>query len=146
MKNTPFKFNLTIRENICQTDKTITNLLNFKRRGGIDMGTKIKNEEIGMRIMRLRLDRGYSRDCLAELAGISAKFLFEIEKQQKGFSATTLFNLAEALEVSTDYIMTGHGSTKFDDDIAAELGRFEPCVLEKVQKLLRLAYEIAHVK
>lgn len=110
------------------------------------MRKEINGDEIGLRIMQLRLDRGYSRECLAELAGISAKFLFEIERNQKGFSATTLVNLAAALDVSTDYIMTGHGSTKFDEGIAEELGRFEPCVLEKIQELLKLAYEIAHVK
>lgn len=37
-------------------------------------------KEIGLRIMQLRCDRGYSRECLAELSGISAKFLFEIER------------------------------------------------------------------
>lgn len=36
----------------------------------------LKNKEIGFRIMQLRLDRGYSRERLAELANISSKFLF----------------------------------------------------------------------
>lgn len=110
------------------------------------MENGINSKEIAFRIMQLRLDRGYSRECLAELAGISAKFLFEIERNQKGFSATTLVNLATALDVSTDYIMTGHGSTKFDEGIAEALERFEPCVLEKIHELLKLAYEIAHVR
>lgn len=110
------------------------------------MKKEINGKEIGLRIMQLRLDRGYSRECLAELAGISAKFLFEIERNQKGFSATTLVNLAASLDVSADYIMTGQGSTKFDEGIAEALEQFEPCVLEKIQELLQLAYEIAHVK
>lgn len=103
-----------------------------------------KNKEIGNRIMELRLDRGYSRERLAEKAGISSKFLFEIERNQKGFSANTLVNLANALDVSTDYIMTGHGSTKFDEGISEALEKFEPSILEKVEELLKLAYEIAH--
>ncbi len=105
------------------------------------MMKEIKNKEIGCRIMNLRLDRGYSRERLAERAGISSKFLFEIERNEKGFSANTLINLAEA---SADYIMTGHGSTKFDEGIAEALEKFEPSVLEKVEDLLKLAYEIAH--
>lgn len=104
----------------------------------------MKNETAGFRIMQLRLDRGLSRERLSEIAGISAKFLFEIERNQKGFSATTLLNLAEALDVSTDYIMTGHGNTKFDEGIAETLEKFEPSKLEKVEELLQLAYEIAH--
>ncbi len=105
---------------------------------------EIKNKDIGYRIMELRLDRGYSRERLAERAGISSKFLFEIERNEKGFSANTLINLAEALDVSADYIMTGHGSTKFDEGIAEALEKFEPSILEKVEDLLKLAYEIAH--
>ena len=104
----------------------------------------IKNKDIGYRIMELRLDRGYSRERLAERAGISSKFLFEIERNEKGFSANTLINLAEALDVSADYIMSGRGSTKFDEGIAEALEKFEPSILEKVEDLLKLAYEIAH--
>lgn len=104
-----------------------------------------KKEDIGFRIMNLRLDRGYSRETLAELAGISSKFLFEIERNKKGFSASTLVRLADALDVSADYIMTGHGSTKYDEKIAATLEKFEPSVLEKVEDLLKLAYDIAHI-
>ncbi len=103
-----------------------------------------KNKCIGYRIMELRLDRGYSRERLAERAGISSKFLFEIERNGRGFSANTLINLAESLDVSADYIMTGHGSTKFDEGIAETLEKFEPSILEKVEELLNLAYEIAH--
>lgn len=110
------------------------------------MKNKTKNETAGFRIMQLRLDHGFSRECLAELAGISSKFLFEIEKNQKGFSAYTLKNLADALGVSMDYIMTGQGSTKFDEGIAKTLEKFEPSALEKVEVLLQITYDIAHVK
>ena len=95
--------------------------------------------------MQLRLDRGYSRERLAELANISSKFLFEIERNEKGFSSNTLVNLANASDVSADYIMTGRGNTKFDEGIAATLEKFEPSVLEKVEDLLELAYELAHI-
>lgn len=54
-------------------------------------------------------------------------------------------NLANALDVSADYIMTGRGNTKFDEGIAATLEKFEPSVLEKVEDLLELAYELAHI-
>lgn len=110
------------------------------------MKNRIKDKEIGLRIMNLRLDRGYSRESLAGMAGISARFLSEIEKDKKGFSAGTLVKLADALEVSTDYIMMGHSGTKFDERIAQTLGKFEPGVLEKVEELLQLVYDIAHIR
>ena len=97
---------------------------------------------VGERIMILRIDRGYTREQLAELANISDKFLYEIETGKKGFSATTLLNIAKALEVSLDYIMTGIGSRKYDDEIAATLEKFKPNTLEMVDRLLKTAYEI----
>lgn len=108
------------------------------------MKREVQYKEIGLRIMNLRMDRGYSREKLAELAGISSKFLFEIERNEKGFSANTLVCLSEALDVSADFIMTGRGSTKFDEGIAATLEKFEPSILEKVEELLNIAYDIAH--
>lgn len=63
---------------------------------------------VGERVMLLRKKRGYTREGLSESAEISAKFLYEIETDKKGFSAYTLVKLAQVLEVSTDYIMTGH--------------------------------------
>ncbi len=102
------------------------------------------NEEIGFRIMNLRMDRGYSRECLAELADISTKFLFEIERRSKGFSANTLIRLADALEVSTDYIMKGYIDLKWHGKIAEIVGKFEPTSLEKVEKLLKIAYDMSH--
>lgn len=91
--------------------------------------------------MILRIDRGYTREQLAELANISDKFLYEIETGKKGFSATTLLNISKALEVSLDYIMTGTGSRKYDE-IAATLEKFKPNTLEMVDRLLKTAYEI----
>ena len=104
----------------------------------------MKNSEIGLRIMNLRMDRGYSRECLAELAGISSKFLFEIERRSKGISANTLICLADALEVSPDYIMKGRIDLKPEGRIAETLGKFETNSLEKIEQLLNIAYDIAH--
>ena len=93
--------------------------------------------------MVLRNDRGYTREQLAELADISDKFLYEIETGKKGFSAITLMNLSKALEVSLDYIMTGTGSRKYNSEIAAAIQKFKPDTLEKVDRILKAAYEIS---
>ncbi len=110
------------------------------------MRNKIRDKDVGLRIMNLRLDHGYSRERLAEMAGISAKFLFEIERSKKGFSATTLVRLSKALNVSTDYIMTGDGNERYEERLAVALERFEPDFLEQVEDLLEFAYEIVHKK
>lgn len=62
----------------------------------------------------LRIKLGLTREKLAEQAGISSKFLYEIEVGSKGFSGKTLGGLANALDVSCDYILLG-----IDKDVMA---------------------------
>ena len=44
---------------------------------------KVLQQKTGYRIMKIRLERHYSREYLAELADISPKFLYEIEIGKK---------------------------------------------------------------
>lgn len=64
-------------------------------------------KEAGIRIMLLRDKFAYTREELAEITGLSQKFLYEIEVGRKGFSARTLYILSEVFDVSCDYILTG---------------------------------------
>ena len=65
------------------------------------------NVEIGKRIRMLRELKKKTREQIAEIAEISPQFLFEIETGRKSMKAQTIINLAKALEVTTDYILTG---------------------------------------
>lgn len=71
----------------------------------------MKNEknEIGRRIRLLRLERGYTRETLAEMAGLSPRFLAAVEAGRKGTSSSTIIRLAAALRTSTDYLLFGSG-------------------------------------
>lgn len=102
-----------------------------------------KEESVGTRIYLLRSGKGYSREYLSERAGISSKFLYEIEIKGKGFSAQTLGKLARALDVTTDYILYGEGNVQYDQKIAATIEQFKPDTLETVKKLLEIACELA---
>lgn len=62
---------------------------------------------IGSRIKEKRLELKLTRDKLAHMAKISDKFLYDIELGRKGMSAETLYKLARALEVSTDWLLDG---------------------------------------
>ncbi len=63
------------------------------------------NIEIGKRIKKLRLQKEYTREYLAECADISAKFLYEVESGKKGCSAYVLYRVAISLGVTVDYFM-----------------------------------------
>lgn len=64
-------------------------------------------ENAGKRIMLKRIEKGYSREALAEASSISSKFLYEIETGRKGFSAEVLYRISKALQVDCAYIMLG---------------------------------------
>lgn len=65
------------------------------------------NIESGERVKEKRIALKLSRDKLASMAQISTQFLYDIEVGNKGMSAETLFRIAKALNVSTDWILTG---------------------------------------
>lgn len=102
-----------------------------------------KEMKIGKRVMQLRMEKRYTREQFADMAGISEKFLYEIENGKKGFSATTLMKLSKALNVSMEYIMTGEDYRKPENEIVATLERFTPNTLENVERLLKIAYELS---
>lgn len=97
-----------------------------------------KEKVIGERIKYLRENSNYTRDAFAEKVGISAKFLYEIEMGRKGFSAETLVKIAQAVSVSSDYVMLGHeAENKATDDIMEILASLNPQQLEQVREILK---------
>jgi len=65
------------------------------------------NVETGKRIKGQRLKQGMTRDALSQKAGISDKFLYEIEIGKKGMSAETLYKITNVLNVTTDWVLCG---------------------------------------
>ena len=101
--------------------------------------------EAGGRIRILRETNHYSRDQFSELAGISSKFLYEIETGKKGFSAHTLFRISNALAVAPDYILTGKMESIGVDGVACLIARLRLEQKVNVEKLLELIYEMCAV-
>lgn len=62
-------------------------------------------KQIGGKIMRMRKEKGYSREKLAEYSNISTTFLYEIEKGKKGFTVAVLFRISKALGIKCDYFL-----------------------------------------
>ena len=65
------------------------------------------NVLIGDRIKKQRLLNGYSRETLAEMAGITPRFCYDLELGLKSMSLATLARLSSSLNVSADYLLFG---------------------------------------
>ena len=63
------------------------------------MGIK---KELGKKIKKMRIERGYTQDKLAELVDISQKALSSIELGENFVSAETLDKILSAFEITTE--------------------------------------------
>jgi transcriptional regulator with XRE-family HTH domain len=64
-------------------------------------------ERPGDRIKALRIQRKFTQEQLAKAAGLSVGFLSDVETGNSNIGAKKLLDLAEALDVSLDYLMKG---------------------------------------
>lgn len=100
-------------------------------------------DKAGLRIRELREINRYTREEFAEIAGISSKFLYEIETGQKGFSADTLYRISKSLSVSCEYILTGDEQYEYDMEVLNALKLFNNSQIKTVEQVLKLVYELS---
>src|ERR1700732_5164653 len=81
---------------------------------------------VGERIKKRRAELGWTQDQLGQKAGISKSFLSDLENSKRSVGAENLLDIARALGVSLDFLMTGEASQdqKTDVPIPASLARF----------------------
>lgn len=109
------------------------------------------NLEIGERVRLTRMSRGFSRDTLAELLGISTLFLGYIECGQRGMSLNTLQKMCVVLNVSADYLILGRESSEDSlEQIIDAVKELEPkyysLALENINNLKKLITLINEIK
>ncbi len=71
------------------------------------------NVNVGIRIRNQREKLGYSREKLAELAGMSDGYLGEIERGIKGISSYFLYNISVSLGVTMDFLVSEQNNNNF---------------------------------
>ena len=85
--------------------------------------------ELGKRIKEVRNKKGYTQEELAEMAGIGAIYLGEIERGLKMPSLNVFIKIVEALEVSADYILRDElssGKSYVFDELTEKLSELTP--------------------
>lgn len=81
---------------------------------------------VGERIKKRRVEIGWTQDQLCQKAGISKGFLSDLENDKRSVSAENLLEIARAMNVSLDYLMTGKASQEKPTEVAipASLAKF----------------------
>src|SRR5258707_609862 len=81
---------------------------------------------VGERIKTRRVELGWAQDQVGQKTGNSKRFFLEFENGKRSVGAANLLDIARALGVSIDFLMTGEASTKpvTEVPIPASLARF----------------------
>ena len=110
------------------------------------MASEMDLKAIGRRIRFQREQMHLTREELAEKLEVSAKFCADIEYGMKGMSMTTLNNLSEILNLSTDYILKGNNNLSADEtnnrdiieSVVATLSSCSRVQLGRIEQLLKI--------
>ena len=63
-------------------------------------------KKLGERIRKERLSLGITQEVLSEKAGISVSFFGQVERGERKPSLETVINIANALQVTVDFLLT----------------------------------------
>lgn len=102
---------------------------------------KAINLEVGRRIREKREELKLSRECLAERAEISPRFVADIERGIVGPSLTTLKRICETLCISSDSILWGDKAVTAVSQKAAYIPtKYDALFADILQRMIDLTY------
>ncbi len=97
-------------------------------------------EALALRVRAVRQQRGWSQERLGEKAGLSGKFLGEVERAKKSISLDSLERLARALDVPLAELVAGlgvrHPVRSEAEQVYAMVRRLPPAKLRKVRRVV----------
>lgn len=94
-------------------------------------------EQLGLRIREKRDFLKISREAFSEIIGITADFLAQIESGKRGMSLATFYKICKALNVSSDYLLTGKETKNDITEISEALRNIDPRYMPYVEDVLR---------
>lgn len=100
------------------------------------MGEEFRMEEVGQRIMERRKRMGLTQEALAELCDTTTQFISYAEAGKRAMRPENLLRLANALNVSTDYLLTGDIVDKDLLLLSEKLRCLSPAQLRTVEAII----------
>ena len=93
-------------------------------------------KEIGQRIIERRKKLGLTQEALAERADVTAQFVSYAEAGKRAMRPENLLKIADALEVSADYLLTGDIIDKDLLRLADKLRKLTPSQIRIIENLV----------
>ena len=104
-------------------------------------------ENIGARIRKCRKERRLTQEQLAEKIDIAPNYLGQIENGKRGVNLTNLVKIANELNITFDYLMSGVNSSAIEnsDDLTEQwLALFSARTPGEKQLLIKLVTDLSH--
>ena len=108
------------------------------------MDVKLCMEEAGKRIMERRKKLGLTQEQLAEKSEVTTQFVSYAESGKRAMRAENLMRIAAALEVSTDYILTGDIIDKDKLLLSEKLDKLTPAEVRLVEGIIDECIALYH--
>ena len=105
---------------------------------------KLCMEEVGKRVMERRKQLGLTQEQLAERSEVTTQFVSYAESGKRAMRAENLMRIAAALEVSTDYILTGDIIDKDKLLLSEKLDKLTPAEVRLVEGIIDECIELYH--
>ena len=96
-----------------------------------------QTETVGQRINYVRTQQGLTLERLAQQAGLSKSFLWEVEQDRSGISGNRLLQVADALNASIEYLLRGGSNVETEKPRSIEI----PTELSEAAQELGLSYQ-----
>ena len=105
-------------------------------------------KKMGEQIARLRMERSYTQEQLADQIGVSTQFLSDAERGVTGMSVNTIVKLCGVLNISADFLLLGMeepDGTESPLSIYTRMKRLSPQERELVEEVTNLMMKSFHL-
>ena len=93
-------------------------------------------QEIGQRIIERRKKLGITQEALAEISDVTTQFVSYAESGKRAMRPENLLKIANALGVSTDYLLTGYIVDKDLLLLSEKLSKLTPSQLRIIENII----------
>ncbi len=93
-------------------------------------------QEVGQRIIERRKKLGITQEALAEISDVTTQFVSYAESGKRAMRPENLLKIANALGVSTDYLLTGDIIDKDMLLLSEKLSKLTPTQLRIIENII----------
>ena len=97
----------------------------------------METKEIGLKIQKLRIKRGYKQNQLVNKAGISSAYIRDIEVGRKNPTVQVLGYICNALEITLQQFFTDEASSENQDKLGQLTAHQQKLLNEFLKSLLK---------